>query len=136
MSADDATDQFNRFASLDLAKPDKSFVPVHVKPLKAVVPCGSIVFAVKSRTDALSFDTATTSTIVGRILLVAHVLGHIPSNELSNVCTEASPSKLFVKLHIFVKIGDQLKLTPGIVLFQRPLLLYNFGGSPRVSLLS
>ena len=52
---------------------DKSFVPVHGKPLKAVTPCGRMVCAVKSRTDALSFDTSTTSMIVGRILLVAHI---------------------------------------------------------------
>jgi hypothetical protein len=36
---------YHRFASLDAATLDKKFAPVHIKHLKAVVPCGSIFFS-------------------------------------------------------------------------------------------
>jgi hypothetical protein len=75
---------YHRFASLDAATPDKKFAPVHIKHLKAVVPCGSIVFSVTTKADSLAFDTSTTK-LIGRILAVANQLDHIPSSERKNM---------------------------------------------------
>ena len=97
---------YHRFASLDAATPDNMFAPVHIKHLKTVVSCGSIVISVMTREDSLSFN-ALAAKVIGQILAVAHQLDNIPSSERSNMShDDVTLDKAVVKLHMCKRLDE------------------------------